>query len=227
MNESVGISSSSHLLSAYHASAVHVFLGSHHFNSHKSLMKPAHPPPPSPDPSHPCLPDEGSRAEGCYRTCPSCTDHPWELLAARVWLRLGECGLRPEGWKQEGAREGGSSTAISAESAFSLRRRIKTWSTEMCALKTSFWPARASTVSAAPSSSSVTLASPSLCSPGKVRSPSLPCPPHPLQAGPGQLGRGWAGVLSPFRKHTSAKGVCCSCPALGGGGDAVRGRVGL
>lgn len=139
----------------------------------------------------------------------------------------GDVGYDPRAGNRRGLGKEGSSTAISAESAFSLRRRIKTWSMEMCALKTSFWPARASTVSAAPSSSSVTLASPSLCSPGKVRSPSLPSPPRPLQAGPGQLGRGWAGVLSPFRKHTSAKGVCCSCPALGGRGDAVWGRVGL
>lgn len=61
-----------------------------------------------------------------------------------------------------------------AESAFSLRRRIKTWSMETCAPKTSFWPVRGLTVSAAPSSSSATLASPSLCSPDKVRSPAPP-----------------------------------------------------
>lgn len=100
-------------------------------------------------------------------------------LGCPVWLGLGECGLWPEGWKQEGLGEEGSSTAISAESAFSLRRRIKTWSMETCAPKTSFWPVRASTVSAAPSSSSVTLASPSLCFPGKVRSPSVPASAPP------------------------------------------------
>lgn len=131
-------------------------------------------------------------------------------LGCPVWLGLGECGLWPEGWKLEGLGKEGSSTAVSAESAFLLRRRIKTWSMETCAPKTSFWPVRASTVSAAPSSSSVTLASPSLCSPGKVRSPSVPAsaPPPPRRQVQDTGGGGWAGVLSPFRKHTSAKGVC-------------------
>lgn len=46
---------------------------------------------------------------------------------------------------------------------FLFYRKIKTWFMEMCALKTSFWPVRALTVTLAHSSSLVTLASQSLC----------------------------------------------------------------
>lgn len=56
----------------------------------------------------------------------------------------------------------------------SLCRRIKTWSMETCARKTFSWPVRALTASVARSSSSVTLASPSPCCPGKVCLPSHP-----------------------------------------------------
>lgn len=121
----------------------------------------------------------------------------------------GGIDLRGQGWKLWEGWKTGSPGAALFSSPFLLHRKIKTWSMETCALKTSSWPARASTVSVAHSSSSVTPASPSLCCPGKV---SLLTPPPTKRKG---AGAGF-GVLSPFRKYTQAKWVS-GAPAVPSG----------
>lgn len=171
----------------------------------------------------PCFTDEGHSAV--------CSSH---TLCGRAGLSSlavagehGEIGLRGRGGNagSVGRTEGRQPSAVLWSSPFVRCRRIKTWSMGTCALRTSCLPGRASAASAAHSSSSVTLASPSLCCPGKVclLIPALALPlrslPHPQAEG------GWAGALSSFPKCMSANGylVLLLCPGSWGRWECAQG----
>lgn len=108
-----------------------------------------------------CFVDQRPGAKGHYRRClkqnviggPGCGSAVAGMERADLWGQ--GCG------QKQGVRR--EDKADLPHRPFLFYRKIKTWFTEMCALKTSSWPVRALTVTSAHSSSLVTLASQSLC----------------------------------------------------------------